>query len=197
MTALIRLPALFLLLPMAACEPGLPTALDGGHTFGGGNKVELVADSDAGGGATGSGNAQSTTDGRGGHGFGSGSGVGTIGSGNGVEATTAGGTTERGGGFTFGGSSRSVFDDSDGSGGFGSGHASYATGGGFGSGTRSERREDGGWTIGSGGRSDTPATAPSSLSTAGGTLCGREEDSGGWTIGSGGGAPGAGPCEVR
>lgn len=75
MTALIRLPALFLLLPMAACEPGSPTALDGGYTFGGGNKVELVADSDTGGGAIGSGIAQSTTDSRGGHGYGSGSGT--------------------------------------------------------------------------------------------------------------------------
>ena len=47
---------------------------------------------------------------------------------------------------------------------------------------------DGGWTIGSGGRSDTTTTPPSTQSTAGGVNCG------GWTIGSGGVAQGAGQC---
>lgn len=56
---------------------------------------------------------------------------------------------------------------------------------------------DGGWTIGSGGRSDTTTTTPSSnTSTTGGTLCvSSEEDDGGWTIGSGGAAQGADQCE--
>lgn len=55
---------------------------------------------------------------------------------------------------------------------------------------------DGGWTIGSGGRSDTTTTRSSSTSTTGGTLCASsEEDGGGWTIGSGGAAQGAGQCE--
>lgn len=60
---------------------------------------------------------------------------------------------------------------------------------------------DGGWTIGSGGRSDTTTTnPPSSQSTASGTPCVASEDGGGWTIGSGGaaaGAPDAGQCEVQ
>jgi hypothetical protein len=56
---------------------------------------------------------------------------------------------------------------------------------------------DGGWTIGSGGRSDTTTTPPSNTSTTGETLCvSSTEDGGGWTIGSGGVAhQGAGQCE--
>lgn len=53
---------------------------------------------------------------------------------------------------------------------------------------------DGGWTIGSGGRSDTTTTPPSNQSTAGGTHCVSSEDGGGWTIGSGGAAHDAGQC---
>jgi hypothetical protein len=57
---------------------------------------------------------------------------------------------------------------------------------------------DGGWTIGSGGRSDTTTAPPSTQATAGGALCVSSEDGGGWTIGSGGGAvQGADQCEAR
>ena len=44
---------------------------------------------------------------------------------------------------------------------------------------------DGGWTIGSGGRSDTTSAPPSSAADGGETLCATNER-GGWTIGSGG-----------
>lgn len=56
---------------------------------------------------------------------------------------------------------------------------------------------DGGWTIGSGGRSDTTTTPPSNQSTAGETLCVSSADGGGWTIGSGGAVQGGDQCEAR
>jgi hypothetical protein len=57
---------------------------------------------------------------------------------------------------------------------------------------------DGGWTIGSGGRTDTTSTPPSNTSTTGEALCvNSEADGGGWTIGSGGAAQGAGQCEAQ
>lgn len=55
---------------------------------------------------------------------------------------------------------------------------------------------DGGWTIGSGGRSET-TNPPSNSSTAGGTVCVSNEDGGGWTIGSGGSNLDADRCAVR
>lgn len=56
---------------------------------------------------------------------------------------------------------------------------------------------DGGWTIGSGGRSDTTTSPPSNTSATGETICASGEDSGGWTIGSGGAAQDADQCEVQ
>jgi hypothetical protein len=53
---------------------------------------------------------------------------------------------------------------------------------------------DGGWTIGSGGRSDT-TSVPATTDEVQGEC--TSEEIGGWTIGSGGVAPAEDQCEVQ